>query len=124
LHERLLKINPAINVTIHQKAWNEQYAAGLFEGYHFIVEAFDDADWKYRFVEFYRTRFPHVISGSGMAGLLVKSPITLKKVGNVYVVGDLTTSTSDGHPPMAPRVSQCAAKMAEIVLDLTLGLNV
>jgi sulfur carrier protein ThiS adenylyltransferase len=124
LRERLLRINPATQIKIHQKEWNEESATGLFERSHFIIEAFDNADWKYRFVEFYRTRFPYVISGSGMAGLLEKSPIKVKSVGNVYVAGDLTTSTADGHPPMAPRVIQCAAKMAEIVLDLTLGLSV
>lgn len=124
LRARLYSINPAINIKIHQKEWNEKAASGLFEGCHFIVEAFDEADWKFRFVEFYRARFRHVISGSGMAGLLEKSPMTVKRIGNVYVVGDLVTSTSDGHPPMAPRVSQCAAKMAEIVLDLTLGLSI
>jgi sulfur carrier protein ThiS adenylyltransferase len=124
LRERLLRINPAIHIVIHQKEWSEKSDVGLFAGCHFIIEAFDDADWKYRFVEYYRTRFPHVVSGSGMAGLLNKSPLSVKKVGNVYVAGDLVTSTSDGHPPMAPRVIQCAAKMAEIVLDLTLGIPI
>ena len=124
LRERLFAINPAITIVIHQKEWNEANAARFFEGCHFIIEAFDDADWKYRFVEYYRTRFPYVVSGSGMAGLLNKSPMSVKKVGNVYVAGDLTTSTTDGHPPMAPRVTQCAAKMAEIVLDLTLGIPI
>ena len=124
LRQRLFAINPAITIAIHQKEWNEGNAARFFEGCHFIIEAFDDADWKYRFVEYYRARFPYVVSGSGMAGLLSKSPMTIKKIGNVYVAGDLTTSTADGHPPMAPRVTQCAAKMAETVLDLTLGIPI
>ena len=45
--------------------------------------------------------------------------IQSKRVG---IGGDRTTNSHDGHPPMAPRVTQCAAMMAEIVLDLTLGL--
>jgi sulfur carrier protein ThiS adenylyltransferase len=124
LRERLFAINPAMTIAIHQMEWSEGNASRFFEGCHYIIEAFDDAGWKYRFVEYYRSRFPYVISGSGMAGLFTKSPLIVRKVGNVYVAGDQTTSTSDGHPPMAPRVAQCAAKMAEIVLDLTLGIPV
>jgi hypothetical protein len=46
--------------------------------------------------------------------------MTVKKMGNVYICGDRSTDSSQGHPPMAPRVTQCAAMMAEIILDLTL----
>ena len=58
-----------------------------------------------------------------MAGLLEKEDMTIKKVGNVYIVGDHETDSADGHPPMAPRVTACAANMAEIVLDLTLKIH-
>jgi hypothetical protein len=81
------------------------------------------ADWKFRFVEYYRTRFSTIVSGVGMAGLLEKQPMKVKKIGNVYFCGDLNTNSHEGHPPMAPRVTQCAAMMAEVVLDLTLGLT-
>ena len=64
-----------------------------------------------------------MISGVGMAGLMEKKPMTVKKMGNVYICGDRTTNSHEGHPPMAPRVTQCAAMMAEIVLDLTLEIK-
>ena len=123
LKKRLLDINPDAQITVHQTQWNETNAPQFFKGADFIVEAFDQVDWKFRFVEYYRGRFPVVISGVGMAGLTEKKPMTVKKVGNVYFCGDLTTNSHDGHPPMAPRVTQCAAMMAEVILDLTLGMR-
>jgi sulfur carrier protein ThiS adenylyltransferase len=120
--KRLLDINPDAKITIHQLQWNEDNADQFFKGADFIVEAFDMMDWKFRFAEYYRTRFPVVVSGVGMAGLLEKKPMTVKKMGNLYICGDRTTNSHDGHPPMAPRVTQCSTMMAEILLDLTLGL--
>ena len=120
--KRLLDINPDAEIIIHQTQWSETAAGKFFVGCDFIVEAFDAADWKYRFVQYYAPRFPVLISGVGMAGLIEKQPMTMKKIGNVYICGDRSTDSALGHPPMAPRVTQCSAMMAEIVLDLTLGL--
>jgi len=121
--ERLLAINPDANIIIHHSQWNEGNADTFFKGFDFIVEAFDVADWKYRFAQYYAPRFPVVVSGVGMAGLTQKEPMTVKKIGNIYICGDRTTNSHDGHPPMAPRVTQCAAMMAEVILDLTLGIK-
>ena len=120
LKKRLLEINPEANIIIHQTKWLETNAENFFKGFDFIVEAFDAADFKYRFVQYYAPRFPVVVSGVGMAGLLEKKPMTVKKMGNAYICGDRSTDSAQGHPPMAPRVTQCAAMMAEIILDLSL----
>ena len=53
--------------------------------------------------------------------LALENPL---RIGNILMVGDGKTSITDGNPPLAPRVIQCAAQMAEIVLDLTLGLPI
>jgi len=123
LKKRLLDINPDANILIHQTKWHEGNAEDFFKGSDFIVEAFDVADFKYRFVQYYAPRVKVLVSGVGMAGLIEKKPMTIKKMGNVYICGDRSTDSAQGHPPMAPRVTQCAAMMAEIILDLTLGLN-
>jgi len=120
LKKRLLDINPDANIIIHQIKWHEGNAEEFFKGFDFIVEAFDVADFKYRFVQYYSPRFPVIISGVGMAGLIEKKPMTVKKMGNIYLCGDLCTDSAQGHPPMAPRVTQCAAMMAEIILDAAL----
>lgn len=121
--KRLLDINPDAAILIHQTQWDEEKGSQFFQGCDFIVEAFDVVDWKYRFVQYYAPRFPVVISGVGMAGLTQKQPMTIKRIGNVYICGDRCTDSHQGHPPMAPRVSACAAMMAEVLLDLTLGIK-
>ena len=123
LKKRLTDINPDANIITHQLKWQEDNAENFFKGFDFIVEAFDVADWKYRFVQYYAPCFAVIVSGVGMAGLSEKKPMTVKRMGNVYICGDRTTDSAQGHPPMAPRVTQCAAMMAEIILDLTLNLN-
>ena len=123
LKKRLLDINPDADVLIHQVKWQEENAVSFFKEFDFIVEAFDVTDWKHRFVQYYAPRFGVIISGVGMAGLSEKKPMTVKKIGNVYICGDRNTDSAQGHPPMAPRVTQCAAMMAETILDLTLGLE-
>ena len=123
LKKRLLDINPDANILIHQTKWHEENADKFFKGSDFIVEAFDVTEWKHRFVQYYATRVKVLVSGVGMAGLFEKRPMTVKKIGNVYICGDLNTDSAQGHPPMAPRVTQCAAMMAEIILDLTLSIS-
>lgn len=124
LKKRLLDINPDANILIHQTQWHEGNAEYFLKGCDFIVEAFDGTDFKYRFVQYYSPRYPVIVSGVGMAGLRDKNPLTVKRMGNVYICGDRTTDSAQGHPPMAPRVTQCAAMMAEIILDLSLNINV
>ena len=121
LKKRLLDINPDANILIHQVKWHEGNADIFFKRSDFVVEAFDVADWKHRFVQYYAPRFAVIVSGVGMAGLSEKKPMTVKKIGNIYICGDRSTDSAQGHPPMAPRVTQCAAMMAEIILDLSLN---
>jgi sulfur carrier protein ThiS adenylyltransferase len=123
LKERLLGINPDIVVKTWHETWNETSAQHCFQGCGILIEAFDQAEWKARLCDYYSAKGLLIVSGNGMAGLDVKTPMTVKKMGNIYLAGDLTTSITDGHPPLAPRVVQCAAKMAETVLKLALGLT-
>lgn len=120
LRERLKAINPDISLKTRQVRWNESNADEFFNGCRIVVEAFDRADFKFRFVEYYMPRREYVVSGSGMAGLLEKKPMKIRRVANLFVAGDQSTDSAKGHPPMAPRVTACAAMMAEVVLDLAL----
>ncbi len=124
LADRLLQINPDLNVITHKTTWTPQNAEEYFEDCDFYVEAFDQADFKFEFVEYYQSKGKPVISGSGMAGLETKEPMRFKKIGNIYMVGDQSTDSALGHPPLAPRVTACAAMMAEIILDLTLEIDI
>jgi len=122
--KRLLDINPDLDIIINKTKWSPEIGDQYFKDCDFIIEAFDQAIWKHKFVDYYHDKTEYLISGNGMAGLTQKKPMKVKRIGNIYIVGDNTTDAACGHPPMAPRVTACAAKMAEIVLDLTLGLEI
>ncbi len=117
LKERLLSINPDIRVVARRERWRPENGERYFRGADVVVEAFDKAEGKFRFVEYYRGRTGLVVSGNGMAGLKDKQPMVTKRLGNVIIVGDNATDTRAGHPPLAPRVTACAAMMAEAVMD-------
>ncbi len=123
LTEHLFNINPDIHIQSIKAKWTRDNAHSFFSNCDFIIEAFDQADWKYQFINYYQPSGIPIISGNGMAGLFEKQPMFVRKLDNVYFVGDSTTDTALGHPPMAPRVTACAAKMAEIILDLTLEIK-
>ena len=122
LKKRLLQINPDLKLNTHQIKWSPEIGDQFFPEADFIIEAFDQVDWKYKFVEYYQDKVKYLVSGNGMAGLTKKEPLKIRRVGNIYLAGDGTTNSHEGHPPMAPRVTACAAMMAEIVLDLALEI--
>lgn len=122
LGDRLLAINPDLTLSLHRQKWTPEQGEDFLKGCDYIIEAFDAAQWKHKFVDYYNDKAKYVVSGVGMAGLTVKSPMKVKRLGNIFICGDTQTDTAGGHPPMAPRVTQCAAMMAEVVLDLTLGI--
>ena len=124
LTARLKAINPDVFVVTHQAEWTRANAGSFFQGFPILVEAFDKAEIKRDFVEWASVNAGVVVSGNGMAGLTGGDPTAIKHTGNIYIIGDGTTSITDGHPPLAPRVVQCAAKMAEVVLRLTLDLPI
>ncbi|HQO57766.1 MAG TPA: sulfur carrier protein ThiS adenylyltransferase ThiF [Candidatus Omnitrophota bacterium] len=123
IHKRLLSINPDCAVDLWPVFWTAAQGNQFFNGCDFVVEAFDRVEFKHAFVSFYQNRAPFVVSGVGMAGLSEKNPLTVKKMQNIYLVGDFTTGTGPTHPPLAPRVTACAAIMAEIILELACGMT-
>ena len=120
LKKRLLQINPEANIKTHNVLWAPRNNNQFFSNCDIIVEAFDQAQCKRQFVEFYQNKAKFIVSGNGMAGFLIKKNMGIKKIGNIYLVGDGTTDTTQGHPPMAPRVTACAAMMAGVILDFCL----
>jgi len=122
LKQRLLDINPGADIVVHHAEWLPGIGPH-FDRCEYVVEAFDQADVKARFVEYYQDKVRLVVSGNGMAGLLHKAPMRIRRFGNIVMVGDGLTDSADGHPPMAPRVTQCAAMMSEAVLDAVLKLD-
>jgi sulfur carrier protein ThiS adenylyltransferase len=123
LKNRLLQINPDVHVQTHTIRWQPTIGKKFFKDCAFVVEAFDHAENKHAFISFYQDKRQYIISGSGMAGLNEKKEMGVRKLGNIYIAGDLSTDVALRNPPLAPRVTACAAMMAEIILDLTLGIR-
>jgi sulfur carrier protein ThiS adenylyltransferase len=121
LKRHLLAINPELDVQIHKTRWTPETAGQFFHDCEFILEGFDEARTKHDFVDFYQSQAPYVVSASGMAGFDVKNQLPIRQVGNIFIVGDQKSDVAKGHSPLAPRVIGCAARMAEIVLSLTLN---
>jgi sulfur carrier protein ThiS adenylyltransferase len=120
LKNRLLQINPEAKIKVSKVRWSKTSGDKFFRACDFVVEAFDRVESKHQFVEFYQDRAAVVVSGTGLAGISPDRPLKVQRAGNIYFVGDQKSGISKHCPPMAPRVTACAALMAEIILNLTL----
>lgn len=116
----LRNINPEIKVSTSCVRWYEEKSPYLFKDCTFIIEAFDHADEKQKFVEYYQDKTNYIICASGMSGFDIQEQLKIQNVGNIYIVGDQKSNVTNDTPPMAPRVTACAAIMAGLVLELTL----
>lgn len=122
LKTNLLRINPLLNIVIHEVKLNPGNIPELFNGVDVLFEAFDRADQKEMIIESALTTWPDrpVIAGSGMAGFGNSGSIKLRKSGNLYVCGDGTSEAGPEMPPLAPRVGMVANMMANIGIDILL----
>jgi sulfur carrier protein ThiS adenylyltransferase len=117
LQENLLRINPALELEIHQVKIDEHNIEALFEYCQIIVEAFDQVLYKKILVEHYASQDKFMVSASGIAGWGKSDELkTHKMMEQLYIVGDLSSQVSEALPPCAPRVAIAAAKQADIIL--------
>ena len=121
LKENLLRINPNVELEIHQQRIEGDNIEELFQKCHMIVEAFDQASYKKLLVEHYINQNKLIVSASGIGGWDNSDQLKTHKVkDDLYIVGDLTSQVSKEVPPCAPRVAIAAAKQADIILAQTL----
>lgn len=122
LRDNLMRLNPHLELKIHNERVTAENAQALFHGCTVIVEAFDLPQEKQMLVE----RFYHsqvlLIAASGLAGWQDSDFLVTRKINhNFYVVGDAESETGPGSPPCAPRVGIAAAKQANLILAHALG---
>lgn len=123
LREKLMEINPFINILIDNVKVTKENLKELFKEETIICEAFDRADQKAMLVNGILERFPHIrlISGSGMAGFGDANEIQTKKIfKNFYLCGDGETDSGEGVGLMAPRVCICAGHQANKAIQIIL----
>ena len=124
LKENLIKIDPSVNVIIHEVVLNNDNIPLIYAACDVIVEAFDGSEMKEMIVASVSRSLPSVplVIGSGLAGWGRNNDIRSRKIDEMlFVAGDETTEVSDELPPLAPRVGIIANMQANIVLDILLN---
>ena len=118
LGELLRELNPHIRLKLVNARLDEATLPGLLSACPLWVEALDAADSKTLLVEQALTSGRRIASASGVAGV-GGAPMRRRRLGNLVLVGDFETDVADA-PPLAPRVTQAAALLADAVLEFIL----
>lgn len=118
LMARLMDLNPDLKIERRQMRLDAGNAPGLLQKCPVWLEAFDDPQAKAMLVECALAAKLKCASASGMGGY-GGPPMTRRKLGNLVLVGDFTTDVLR-HPPLAPRVTQAAALLADAALEFIL----
>ena len=119
LRDRLLELDPELDVDARVKKLTEQNADRYVPLADIWVEAFDAPECKRFLVERVMMAGKRVVSASGLGGW-GGPPMRRRELGLLTLVGDFTTDVAD-HAPCAPRVSEAAALMADTVFGWILG---
>lgn len=122
LQENISKVNPDIQVQVHDVRLGPDEVVDIFKNCQVIVEAFDRADMKLMLIETVTERFPDkfIIAGSGLAGYGENNALRTRRLGNLFICGDETSEVSEALPPLAPRVGVVAALQANQVLEIVM----
>lgn len=124
LAENLRRINPDIELELHDCLLTEENIPETFKNCDVVVEAFDKADAKTMLIAaLSKTNIP-IVAASGLAGFGRSNDIRVRKVGSrLYLVGDLTSGISPELAPASPRVGIAASIQANTVIAILLGLE-
>ncbi|WP_298034092.1 sulfur carrier protein ThiS adenylyltransferase ThiF [uncultured Desulfovibrio sp.] len=119
LAEVLRELNPDIRVEARRLRLSPANLPGILSACPIWVEALDDAGVKTMLVEHALLNGRMVASASGMGGY--GGPAMRKRrLGRLTLVGDFCTDILTA-PPLAPRVTEAAALLADAVLEFILG---
>ena len=122
LKENIQRINPKVNVEIHDLKLGPEGIPKVFKDCDVIVEAFDRADMKQMILETVLVEMPDIpiVAGLGMAGWGDNQSIHYRKEGMLHICGDEKTGIAHDNPPLAPRVGMVANMQANTVLEILL----
>lgn len=124
LQANLARINPYVEVAVHNRRLHPENIAAIFGEVDAMVEAFDRAEQKAMLTEVFLQRVPGVplVAASGMAGFGPANTIVTRRAGTrLFLVGDGIAAARAGQGLMAPRVGVAAHHQANAVLRLLLG---
>lgn len=119
LSAHLRRLSPSIEACVRLERMTEACADGMVACADFWLECFDKAESKRLVVERAMLAGKRVFSASGMGGF--GGPAMARRdLGLLTVVGDFVSDIAD-RPPLAPRVTQAAAMMADAVVEWVLS---
>jgi sulfur carrier protein ThiS adenylyltransferase len=123
LKDNINRIDPMIEVEMHEIMLNEDNIHEIYKNCDVIVEAFDRAEMKQMIIETVAEKMPGkpLVCGVGLAGWGDNEGIGMKLLNDIFVCGDGTREVSDQYPPLAPRVGIVANMQANQVLEILLG---
>lgn len=120
LARHLRRLEPDLELTIHQLRLDEQTVPRYFAGCDAMVEALDDPGAKAMFVNAALPHSPLLVSASGLAGTGGEAMSIRRVTSRLVMVGDGVTEVTGDKPPLAPRVNQAAGMQADVVLEFFL----
>lgn len=118
LAELLRELNPDLVVDPIRMRLDRNNLGQALPACPIWVEALDSAETKALFVSAALAAGHQVVAASGVAGY-GGAAMRRKDLGRLTVVGDLCSDIAS-QPPLAPRVTQAAAMLADVVLELVL----
>jgi sulfur carrier protein ThiS adenylyltransferase len=120
LAENLRRIEPGLELTLHDVRLDAANLPPLFGACDVVVEAFDNVESKSALLSALRDR--PVVSASGLAGWGRSNAMKIRRLGtNLVLVGDCASNVRAGLAPQSARVGIAAAMQANAALALLLG---
>ena len=120
LAENLRRIEPGLELTLHDVRLDAANLPPLFGACDVVVEAFDNVESKSALLSALRDR--PVVSASGIAGWGRSNAMKIRRLGtNLVLVGDCASDVRAGLAPQSARVGIAAAMQANAALALLLG---
>ncbi|MZQ74808.1 MAG: sulfur carrier protein ThiS adenylyltransferase ThiF [Peptoclostridium sp.] len=119
-------INPQVDVESHDVYIDSHNAPEIFKDADIIIEAFDVASCKAKFVNsILQNTGKKVIAASGLAGVGSANSIVTRRVSErLYIVGDGVSGLSEGEKLLASRVAIAANHQANLAVRLLIGEDI
>ena len=125
LSENLRRIEPDLDLVLHDVRLTPVNARPTFENCQIIVEALDSADAKSMLLGALLPMGKPIVSASGLAGWGRSRTIGQRRIGkNLILIGDTTSDIRNGLAPVSPRVGIAAAMEANAVVALLLDKEI
>ncbi len=118
LAAHLRAVDPAVRLDLHETRLSREAVAATFATCDILIEAFDRADAKEWLIEAWTAAYPDrpIVAASGIAGYGDSGTMTVRRAGNIHMVGDGRSDMSEGF--CAARVMLAAALEANTAIEL------